>query len=82
MDPDSFASLLALLERSVQRFGRRPAFTDAAQPLSFSELYARARDFAAYLQEADGIKKQDCVAIMLPNLPQLPFLGPCSLAHA
>jgi long-chain acyl-CoA synthetase len=73
IDPDSFASLLALFECSVQRFGPRPAFTDRGTTLTFSELDGLAGDFAAYLQKAWGIKKQDCVAIMLPNLLQFPI---------
>ncbi len=73
IDPDAYASLIALFEQSVRNFGARPAFSNGDTTLSFSELDVLARDFGAYLQRARGIKKQDCVAIMLPNLAQFPI---------
>ncbi|MGH8580241.1 MAG: AMP-binding protein [Gammaproteobacteria bacterium] len=73
IDPDDHASVAALFERSVRNFGRRPALSNGDTTLCFSELDVLARDFGAYLQRARGIKKQDCLAIMLPNLAQFPI---------
>src|SRR5919106_2357224 len=73
VDPDSYSSLLSLFEQSVQKFGCRPAFSNGETTLSFSELDTRSRDLAAYLQKVRGVKKQDCVAIMLPNVLEFPL---------
>ncbi|MGH8612862.1 MAG: AMP-binding protein [Gammaproteobacteria bacterium] len=73
IDPDAHASVVALFEQSVRNFGARPAFSNGDTTLCFSELDVLARDFGAYLQKARDIKKQDCIAIMLPNLVQFPI---------
>lgn len=73
IEPNAFPSIVALFEQSVRKFGDRPAFTNSGTTLTFSDLDELSRDFAAYLQQSLGIKSQDCVALMLPNLLQLPI---------
>lgn len=73
IEPNIYRSVVALFEQSVLRFGPRPAFTNLDKTLTFSILDALSRDFAAYLQQSLSINNQDCVAIMLPNLLQLPI---------
>jgi long-chain acyl-CoA synthetase len=70
IDPDAFGSVVEIFEDAVGRFGDRPAFTNFGTTLSFNELDALSRDFAAYLQNDLGIRRGDRVAIMMPNLLQ------------
>jgi long-chain acyl-CoA synthetase len=60
------------IERAVTTFADRPAMTTflpngAETTISYRELHAHARDFAAYLREELGLKTGDVVAIMSPN---------------
>ncbi len=73
IEPNVYRSVVALFEQSVLKFGARPAFTNSGKTLTFSELDELSSDFAAYLQQSLSIKNHDCVAIMLPNLLQLPI---------
>jgi long-chain acyl-CoA synthetase len=68
---DPFQSLSAMLEWVVARFGDKPAFSNQGATISWRELDAMARQFAAHLHAA-GLCKGDRVAIMLPNLLQYP----------
>jgi long-chain acyl-CoA synthetase len=72
IDPSEFPNVRAILERSVQRFGERPAFTCMGRTLSFRELDRLSRDFAAYLQSR-GLRKGDRIALMMPNVLQYPI---------
>jgi long-chain acyl-CoA synthetase len=73
IDANQFESLAAMFQASVARFGDRPAFANMGRTLSFGELDALSRDFAAYLQSRLGLGKGDRLAIMLPNLLQYPI---------
>src|SRR6185295_13456897 len=70
IDPDSYPSLLALLESSFERFATRPAFTNLGVTLNFAEVERLSRAFAAYLQSVPNLNAGDRVAIMLPNTLQ------------
>ena len=72
IDAERYASLVELLQDSVERFGERPAFANMGKTLSFDALDVLARDFAAFLQSRLGLKKGDRFAIMMPNLLQYP----------
>ena len=69
---DRYTSLIDLFEQAVKRYADRPAFINMGQAMTFRELEARSRAFAAYLQEGLGLKKGDRVALMMPNLLQYP----------
>jgi long-chain acyl-CoA synthetase len=71
IDPDTYASLVALFEHSVERFADHPAFTNLGATLSYREADRLSRHFAAYLQST-GLAPGDRVALMLPNLLQYP----------
>ena len=73
IDPDSHASLADMILASCRRNGRRVALTNMSRDLSFAELDARSREFAAWLSGGAGLKRGDRVAIMLPNLLQSPI---------
>ena len=74
IDPDRYASLVALLEASFERFASQPAFTNLDTTLTFAEVERLSRAFAAYLQSLPGMKQGDRVAIMLPNTLQSPVV--------
>ncbi len=67
-----FASLTEVLERSCQRFGDKPAFTNMAATFSYDDLDRASRDFGAFLQKGLHLRKGDRVALMMPNLLQYP----------
>ena len=71
IDPGSYSSLKALMERSFERFESEPAFSNAGTRLSYAETEALSRHFAAFLQ-ARGLEHGDRIAIMMPNLLQYP----------
>jgi long-chain acyl-CoA synthetase len=73
IDPEAFASLSALLEGAFDRYGSAPAFTNLGTTLSYRELERRSRAFAAWLQQASGLRPGDRFALMMPNLLQYPI---------
>ena len=72
VDVNEFASLADVLQRSCQRFGELPAYSNMGGSITYAELDRASHDFAAYLQKVLGLQKGDRVAIMLPNLLQYP----------
>ena len=71
IDPDKFASLIDIFERSVNEFSSNTAFINLGHKISFEDLDVMSMQFAAYLQQI-GLSKGDAVAIMMPNLLQYP----------
>ena len=71
IDPEGYASLKALIERSFHKFADLPAFSNAGARLSYAETDELSRRLAAFLQ-ARGLRHGDRVAIMMPNLLQYP----------
>jgi long-chain acyl-CoA synthetase len=74
IDPDSYPSLVALLEASFTRFAAQPAFTNLGTTMTFAEVERLSRGFAAYLQAMPGLQAGDRVAIMMPNSLQSPVV--------
>lgn len=72
IDADHYASLVEIFEESLAKYADRIAYVNMDHQLSFKELDEQSRHFAAYLQ-AQGLKKGDTVAIMMPNLLQYPI---------
>ena len=72
VDLGEFQSIGAMLENSVALYGDRVAFINMGAELTYGELDALSRDFAAYLQTVLKLQKGDRVAIMLPNVLQYP----------
>jgi long-chain acyl-CoA synthetase len=62
-------TLTAMLCRSAQRFGRRPALYFFGKTISYQECHALVERFACGLA-ALGVRKGDRVALCLPNSPQ------------
>lgn len=73
VDVDGKRTVVDLFEESVKNFGSNPAFSNMDCELTYDELDAKSRDFAAYLQNNLGFAKGDRVAIMMPNLLQYPI---------
>ena len=71
IDPEGYASLKALIERSFRQFATLPAFSNAGTRLSYAETDELSRHLAAFLQ-ARGLRHGDRIAIMMPNLLQYP----------
>ena len=71
IDPSQYASLVALLEESFAKYRDRKAFICMDKAITYGELDAMSRDFAAYLQ-GTGLKFGDRVAVMMPNVLQYP----------
>ncbi len=65
-------SLVHMFERSCERFSDRAAFTSMGVSITYRELDAHSRHFAAWLQGM-GMKPGDRVAVMLPNCLQYPI---------
>lgn len=72
IDPDRVASLVDILEQSIEKYGEKTAFVNMDSEMSFKELDLKSRHFAAYLHRK-GLKKGDAVAVMMPNLLQYPI---------
>lgn len=69
IDPDRFASLPAVLDESARKFPDRAGYSNMGVNVTYSQMSALTRDFAAYLQSL-GLVPGDRVAIMMPNLLQ------------
>jgi len=73
IDPGQYRSVPAVLDEAIAKFRDRPAFSNMGQTITYGELDARSRDFAAYLLGELKLKKGDRVAIMMPNCLQYPI---------
>jgi len=67
-DPGTLADLIG---RACQTYGTRPAFESFGKAISFAETGRAARAFAAWLQ-AQGYRKGDRIALMMPNILAYP----------
>ncbi len=77
INPDSYASVAAMLIEACRTHAARPAFECLSARISYAEWDRDSRDFAAFLVEELHCKPGDRVAIMLPNMLAYPvtFLG-------
>ena len=73
INPEQYDSLTALLEESFRKYADRPAYKFMGKAVSFADVDALSRAFAAYLQSL-GLAKGDRVAVMMPNVPQYPVV--------
>jgi long-chain acyl-CoA synthetase len=71
IDVDEFQSVVDVFERSVERYGDKPAFSNFGVTITYRELDRHSRALAAYLQGL-GLAKGDRVAVMMPNVLQNP----------
>jgi long-chain acyl-CoA synthetase len=73
IDPDEYASLRDLFDEAVATHGNKPAYTNMGATLTFAQLDALTRAFAAWLQKKSGLVAGDRVALMMPNVLQYPI---------
>ena len=73
IDAESSQTLVDLIEDGCREFNSGVAFSNMDCELTYADIEARSRDFAAYLQNELGFSKGDRVAIMMPNLLQYPI---------
>jgi long-chain acyl-CoA synthetase len=73
IDADGYASLREIFEEACVARGHAPAFTNMGATLSYAQLDALSRAFAAWLQQKSGLLPGDRVALMMPNILQYPI---------
>lgn len=71
IDAAQYPSLVALMQEAFTRHADKVAYSFMGKELTFAQVDAQSRAFAAYLQGL-GLKKGDRVALMMPNMPQYP----------
>ncbi|MGA0560124.1 AMP-binding protein [Larkinella sp. VNQ87] len=72
IDPDSYTSLLELIDEGCHKYADRAAYANMDKQLTFREIDKLSRDFASYLLNDLNLQKGDRVAVQMPNLLQYP----------
>jgi len=72
IDPDAYPSLKEAIEEAFSSYRTLPAFTNMGATLTYAQLDALSRAFAAWLQHKSGLVRGDRVALMMPNILQYP----------
>ncbi len=72
INSEAYATVVQLLEETLQKYGNAPAFACMGKSLTFAEIEQMSRHFGAYLH-ARGLQPGDKIAIMMPNLLQYPI---------
>ena len=73
IDYSAYTSIKHLFENCCEKFKDLPAYSNLGCTITYGDLDARTREFAAFLQSLPGLAKGDRVAIMMPNLLQYPI---------
>ena len=71
IDPSRYPSLVTMLEESFQTHAAKQACVCMGKTLTYAEIDAASRAFAAWLQ-SKGLQRGARVAIMMPNVLQYP----------
>ena len=72
IDITRYQSIIDVFQKSVAKFGDKPAFQNMGKSLSYNETAKLATEFASYLQNVLKLQRGERVAIMMPNLLQYP----------
>ncbi len=72
INPDSYATVVEMLEESFQKYSNLPAFACMGKTLTFAQVDRLSKQFGAYLH-ARGLEPGDKIALMMPNLLQYPI---------
>ena len=59
IDPDAFPSVVAVLQSAIAQYRDRPAFSSLGRQLTYGEVDALSRRFAAFLLGDLGLKQGD-----------------------
>jgi long-chain acyl-CoA synthetase len=73
VDMAQFNAIPDVFESALASFAGNTAFSNMGKSITYAQLDAMSRDFAAYLLGELKLKKGDRVAIMLPNCLQYPI---------
>ena len=73
IDPDSYPSLVAIIDEAIARFPDRPAFENMGVRITYGELDRLAKGFQGFLA-SKGLVKGDRIAVMMPNALQYPVV--------
>ncbi len=73
IDFDGYTSIVSVLERALNQFRDRPAFSSFGKTLTYDEIDKLSQRFASYLLNEVKLKHGERVAIMLPNVLQYPI---------
>lgn len=71
IDPGAIGTVSQLIAQACHEHAAQPAFESFGKSVSYGEMRRAADAFAAYLQ-AQGLKKGDRVALMMPNILAYP----------
>ncbi|MGJ8569697.1 MAG: long-chain fatty acid--CoA ligase [Hoeflea sp.] len=69
--PLEYSSVAGLIENSFKRYAQRPAYTCMGKTITYSEMESMSSAIGAWLQSL-GLNKGDRVAVMMPNVLQMP----------
>ncbi|MCP9236042.1 AMP-binding protein [Lewinella sp. JB7] len=72
VDVEAFPTLKDMLEATMKKFAKKPAYSCMGKDISFRELDEMSTAFGAYLHYR-GLQPGDKVAVMMPNLLQYPI---------
>ncbi|WP_230531587.1 AMP-binding protein [Microvirga roseola] len=73
IDEAGIGTLTDMFRKAVAEYPNRPAVESFGKRMTYAELGRSADAVASWLQ-AQGLKKGDCVAIMLPNVMAFPAI--------
>ncbi|MBI3142824.1 MAG: AMP-binding protein [Bacteroidetes bacterium] len=74
IDVNEYSSLMDVIDKSLVKWGDKTAYINMDKGLTFAQVDVLSRRFAAYLQQACGVKKGDRIAIQMPNCLQYPVV--------
>jgi long-chain acyl-CoA synthetase len=66
-----YSSIAGLIEDSFKRYASAPAYTCMGKTITYQEMESMSRRIGAWLQSL-GLEKGDRVAVMMPNILQMP----------
>jgi long-chain acyl-CoA synthetase len=72
IDPDQYASIPEMFDEACAAYGHLPAYTNMGATLTYAQLDALSRAFAAWLQRKSELVAGNRVALMMPNVLQYP----------
>jgi long-chain acyl-CoA synthetase len=73
IDIHEFPSIVSVLEKAIQDYADRPAFSNFGKQLTYADIDRLSNQFANYLLHELKLKKGDRVALMMPNVLQYPI---------
>lgn len=70
---DTYANLIEMMQKSVERSPNQAAYMNMGESLSYKQLDELSLHFATYLQQNLKLEKNERVALMMPNTFQYPI---------